>query len=298
MLDVSYPDPIVREFICRQLNRMNDYMFDQYMLQMVQTIKYVRGAKRKLDPAPHLHRRRPALRPCTASSLGWFACFFLLCERAQTRPCAASAPPSICDPALRRLLPRFAERAQPRPCAASAPPLVRFAPTRPALRSPRPPFSRAHFARANTTMRCVPASLPPFRLAHPSLVLAPLAQVRAVPRQPARAHARAESAAVAVQDRTQLLLAPQERDAQRGHLRQVRGHAQDVRLQVRAAQGAPAAAGHRQRARAGHRGAHQDGAQGAAVQDGRGGAQEGACKRGGQAARKRTYQHPPPYFFR
>ena len=40
MLDIAYPDPIVREFICRQLNRMNDYMFDQYMLQMVQVLKY------------------------------------------------------------------------------------------------------------------------------------------------------------------------------------------------------------------------------------------------------------------
>ena len=40
MLDTSYPDPIVREFICQQLNRLNDYMFDQYMLQMVQVCKY------------------------------------------------------------------------------------------------------------------------------------------------------------------------------------------------------------------------------------------------------------------
>ncbi|GMI29478.1 hypothetical protein TrRE_jg5350, partial [Triparma retinervis] len=40
MLDISYSDPVVREFVVRQLNRMNDYNFDQYLLQMVQCLKY------------------------------------------------------------------------------------------------------------------------------------------------------------------------------------------------------------------------------------------------------------------
>mmetsp|Transcript_28899 Transcript_28899/g.57767 ORF Transcript_28899/g.57767 Transcript_28899/m.57767 type:complete len:1105 (+) Transcript_28899:72-3386(+) len=40
MLDINFSDPVVREFICRQLNCMNDYSFDQYMLQMVQCLKY------------------------------------------------------------------------------------------------------------------------------------------------------------------------------------------------------------------------------------------------------------------
>ncbi|GMH75300.1 hypothetical protein TrVE_jg7505 [Triparma verrucosa] len=40
MLDIIYSDPVTREFICRQLNRMDDYQFDQYMLQMVQCLKY------------------------------------------------------------------------------------------------------------------------------------------------------------------------------------------------------------------------------------------------------------------
>jgi len=40
MLDITYSDPVVREFVVRQLNRMNDYNFDQYLLQMVQCLKY------------------------------------------------------------------------------------------------------------------------------------------------------------------------------------------------------------------------------------------------------------------
>jgi len=40
MLDIVYSDPIVREYVVRQLSRMKDRDFDQYLLQMVQVLKY------------------------------------------------------------------------------------------------------------------------------------------------------------------------------------------------------------------------------------------------------------------
>lgn len=40
LLDIAFADPVVREFVVRQLNKLNDIDFDQYMLQMVQCLKY------------------------------------------------------------------------------------------------------------------------------------------------------------------------------------------------------------------------------------------------------------------
>jgi len=40
MLDIGYSDPVVREYIVRQLNGLKDWFFDQFLLQMVQVLKY------------------------------------------------------------------------------------------------------------------------------------------------------------------------------------------------------------------------------------------------------------------